>query len=663
MSADRDTIDLGEVAREVARGWRRVIAGVLVGLAVAAAVLLFAPPQFKGAASVVVRTTSDAASSLFDKLGASGDPSFMGVPSPGQRPLETEIQVLHSRALAGAVVDSLGLQVEPVTPTNVPAHALVRYAQIPGSFEPRTYAFTRDGSGYRYHGPGTDAGRAEPGAAFTIAGGRATLASGRLPDRFTVRVLDRDDAIAHTLKRLGISKAGGDVVSIEYRAGDSLTAAAAPNTLVSAYLERRRTTDRGTNQRRAEFLTEQAASVSRQLADAERRLRRAQEGSGVLDPALSGKTAVEEAASLRAELGSTEVEQGALNQLRDQLAAGKITPRQLGAYPTFLRSEAINAVLTQLSEQETQRIKLLERRTEKEPDVAALGLTIQNLERQLPMLASTYATALARRHEVVSRQLGAVNARLAALPGQAEQNHRLVLDVERLARTYTGLEGQLVQARLAAIGEGGDVRALDLAAVPREPWFPRPALTIVLGVLLGLLLGIVAALQAAYLGRWVRDPQDVERTVGISAVAFDPQVPLLLGGLNGHRTVLVVPVGADSDPAVVAQRLAETAAARRGSVRLATGLGAADGDGESQVRQAIESFERDDGLSVVPLPRVDDPRTAALLDPHRPVVLVGRAGRLERRKLQRTVEMLRRLDVPCAGVVLQRDGGDASRRS
>src|SRR6185503_570959 len=138
-----------------------------------------------------------------------------------------------------------------------------------------------------------------------------------------------------------------------------LTAAAVPNLLIRRYLERRRTTDRGINQRRVEFLTGQLASVEADLTAAERALRQQQEASGVVDPVVVGKLELERAGDLRKESGTLDVERGALTQLIAQVNAGTLSSRQLAAFPTFLRSAGINELLAQLSTLETKRLQLL----------------------------------------------------------------------------------------------------------------------------------------------------------------------------------------------------------------------------------------------------------------------------------------------------------------
>jgi hypothetical protein len=317
-----------------------------------------------------------------------------------------------------------------------------------------------------------------------------------------------------------------------------------PNAAVAAYLERRRTVDRGQNQRRFEFISRQIDSVATALAAAEGALRGEQEASGVLDPELSGKAGVEALQNVRKEFVALEAERAAARRIVEQVRSGAITPRQLAAFPSLLRSPAINSVLTQISALETERTRLRERRTERDPEVAALGTSIADLERELVGLASAYAQSLERQTQSLSEQEQQVTTRLEALPRQAQGNLRLQREVRRLTQTSLGLQAQLIDARLAAISEGGQVRAVDAARPAKRVTFPRPLPTALGAALLGLLGGMIWAVVRAAASTRLRTAADVERAAGLPVALDRPGRALLLGVDLSAGTVVVAPVDA-----------------------------------------------------------------------------------------------------------------------
>jgi tyrosine-protein kinase Etk/Wzc len=573
-----DTIDLADLARSLRRGWRVVLGSVAVAGAITLLVILFGPRRFSATASAVVKTSSDMGGSLLSRVagevtGANSSSSGSGggggiiasgvsaVLGGGGSPLETEVQILQSRSVLGAVIDTLRLQVEARSPGNLPSTAFVRAANLPGLFEPTDLRFERTAPGlFHVSGDGVDTNVAAGGTLVTPVGS-LTLREA-LPPAFTLRLRDREDALKSVNRNFGVKKAGGEVLLVSYRAKDSVTAAAVPNVALADYLARKKTSDRGVNAHRAEFLTIQLDSVSRQLSQAEGALRRFQERSGLLDADVVGKLELEQMSLLRKNLGEVEVQTVALDQLLAQIAAGTMSARQLVGFPAFLQSGGINQLLQQLSALETERTRLLERRLETDPEVVALSRSIVGVEGQLLSLARSYQQSLSRQRSEITGQLQTMNARLERFPGAAEEGARLLREVKRLSATQTALQTQLVQARLNTVAEGGDVRALDVATVPKKVIFPEPWLTSGVGLGAGVIVGILLALVGGSHGRYLDDQQAIERALGVPALRLEPRAPLLMSGRSQLRTVLLVPAEPGVATDRVAERLVETALAR-----------------------------------------------------------------------------------------------------
>jgi uncharacterized protein involved in exopolysaccharide biosynthesis len=673
VPAPADTIDLADVGRSLRHGWRAVIGFTLLGAIAAAAVLLFAPPKFTSSTSVLIRAGTEGGSSLLSKLAGGMAEGAGGLLSGAVKsPIETELQILSSRAVAGHVVDSLHLQVRVKAPRGVPAADIIQASALGGSFKTRTYHFAKDGGAYSVTGLGNPAS-APPGTPVVLPAGTITLRAGQLPEAFDLEIRDREDAITRFQKNLSVDKAaGGEIARVSYRGDDSLTAAAAANALVSVYLARRATTDRGTTQHRVEFLSAQSDSAAAALDAAAGRLRHEQEASGVIDPEVVGKIELQRASDIRKDLGALQMEEGALQQLMAHVTNGTMQPRELAAYPTFLKSPAINALITDLAEVETDRYKLLETRTGKDPEVIALDESANHLESQLLPIARSYSASISQQRTEAQRQFDSLQTKVAALPAIAESGLGLQRDVLRLNQVYAALQAQLVEARLAAISEGGDVHVLDGAVPAKEPSFPNPSLTMGVGVLGGLFAGLIAALLVGALGRWVQDPRDVERRTGVPALRFDPAMPLLINGVT-TRTILVVPLDDRAGTSAVARRLAQTAASRSISATVLDladyksasavvprlSVGNIESVGPVDVAATINRLEAEYGMVIVRLPGLVTDAAAAALHERRPVLLVAPPTRIDREKLVGAVQLLRRIEVPCAGVVLNDAGTDA----
>jgi uncharacterized protein involved in exopolysaccharide biosynthesis len=650
-----DAIDVADVIRTLRRQWRAVIGFLVVGVLGAAAVTLFAPRRFEGKATLLARAgSSETGGSILGRItsigGLMSGGAFGGLPSP----FESELQVLRSRAVAGRVVDSLQLQFSVRSPGGTAPSAIIASSALTERFKPRKYRFDRGDDGkytVRHSGQTHSFTPGMPGA---LDIGMVTLRPSALPQSFTVKVFDREDAITRFSKRLEANKAGGEVARVVYRGEDSLTAAAAPNLVVAFYLDRRKTVDRGTNQRRLEYVTDQLQSTARELTETERALRAYQEASGVLDAELVGKAWLDGAVALRESLTTVLVDESSINHLLQSVTTGSISPRQIAAYPAFLRGSAVSSLAGHLTDLESQRLRLLERRTERDPEVVVLDQSIRSIEGQLLGLARSYSNSVTEHRKGLSRQLDSLQKRLLALPAAAERGGRLQRDVVRLSTIYTALQAQLVEAKLAAIGEGGEVRQIDSAVPPRKPVFPEPVLTMAIGTLGGFVAGCVAALFLGLFGRWLRDPTEIERATGVTAQLFDAEAPLLISGTTS-RTILVVPLGEGAQAHAVAQRLAHTATARSLRTNVLDLSASRNGNGadpSGNPAALIEKLEAEGDMVVVQLPGLSADATVAAMRDNRPVLLVAPPGPVDRARLGSALDMLRRLSVPCAGVVI-----------
>jgi hypothetical protein len=289
--------------------------------------------------------------------------------------------------------------------------------------------------------------------------------------------------------------------------------------------------------------------------------------------------------------------------------------------------------------------------------VVAIGTGVRDLERQLVDLASAYTLSIERQAQSLVEQEQAVRTRLAALPGQAQGNLRLQREVRRLSQTALGLKAQLIDTRLAAIGEGGQVRVVDAALPAKRMTFPRPLPTLVVAALLGLLGGAVWAVVRAAASTRLRTAADVDRASGLP-VAFDrPGRALLLGADLTAGTLLVVPVdhAARAAAAAVANRLVGQAAERGHRVALVD----AAAQQPAALVAAVAGAELAHDLVVALVPAVDDRRAAAVLAPSRTALLVALAGVSRAEALTEAADVVARVGVPCAGVVLVSAAGAA----
>ena len=466
--------DVGTIVTEVARGWRRIVAGVVMGVVVAGAIVLFVPARFDARALVLVRTQETGAGAIAGTLGALAQFAPGGLGGALKDELETELAILQSRAVAGIVVDSLRLQLRIKSPEHATSVSLVDSLQLPNRFKP---------------------------AVVLLVAGLNTVPQGNIwlkrhAPTVRARLMDREDAIDWVDENFDARKQGGDVVRISFRARDSVTSAAVPNLAIATYLGRRKTVDRGLNQRRLEFLAAKSDSVDRDLKTAAAALRGAQDAGGIPSLEPSARALLDQVVTLETAVGQLRGEQGALDSLLLEASRPGADARPLAAFPSLLRSPAVNDLVSQLSRLEIQRAALEATYASSSAPVRAVALARDSLVAQLLPMARTYTQSLARQRATLEQDLARVRARVKTLPAAAQGIVVAEARLKRLATLDAGMGAQVLDARLAALTEGGEVRLIDAAVEPRKVAFPRPTLTLALGALVGLLAGVTAALLA-----------------------------------------------------------------------------------------------------------------------------------------------------------------------
>ncbi len=496
MSADRDELfDVASLASLLAAGWRTLAGCVMGGVLVGALAQLLIPPQWDGRASVL---TSRQEPGMLSAASAAGGAAGALLGGSMATQAETDLALLRSRRLLREVGEELPLSVRLRSP-RLPLASVLRAFQPTGAFKPVKLKGTAEGGRWRLRGTVHDRtidAVASPGVPITLPVGVLTLATAP-PQEFELLLYDLEEGLARTAKKVDVARDGGNVLEVAVRWDDSVTGAQIANAVVGRYLAWRRDADAGDNALRLRFVRAQTDTIRTRLDIALAALRRYQEGTGQLDPAQTGSGLLQLSGDLNTRLRTVVLESQSLDALFERLSAGTASARALTGFPTFLRSQALNDLLAELAKLESERATLLATRTAEDPNVTGRAEAIRVLEAQLLPIARTYAEALAADRVRLVQAVDSVAKRVALLPGQGQEHFLLLREVARLNEQSLGLEAQMLQLRLATVGEGGTARQVDEALSSRKPAWPRKLVTFGGGAALGLLLGLFVLLFSA----------------------------------------------------------------------------------------------------------------------------------------------------------------------
>lgn len=343
---------------------------------------------------------------------------------------------------------------------------------------------------------------------------------------------------------------------------DPQVAARIADTAAAVFIEYTRAARRAEDRTSMVFLGERLDEVKKQLDDTRERLRqfRASNETSSLEHQLSLKLenlagfqaareeAVNNAEEVRAELVT-------IKRLLEQEA------EEVHASTTTARNPVTLELREELARDEVTLAGLRETHTSEHPTVKALVARIDEAKRRIAAETeqirfrdtserSPFYSDMRERLLERSARLDLLKTRSAALEEtisryrvevqrlsdtEAEMS-RLVLEIEVLENEYRLLTQEHVEARLAALQEISEIRALAAAIPPMYPSRPIKGYYFAGGLVLGFLLSLCSLLVAEYASPRIRSVDDVTHLIDAPVLAqLPPATTSGVAALLGER--------------------------------------------------------------------------------------------------------------------------------
>ena len=355
----------------------------------------------------------------------------------------------------------------------------------------------------------------------------------RIPLEFKEAVdLDVQDflaAVMHTGNVINVARVGreADMVKLTCTAGTPEGAKAICEEIGKSYIALRAELQRTEATTAKEFLVEQVVALGDRLKEAEDSLEAYGRRNRVVALGDRATEEVKQITQLRAQRDLMEAERSALASFIVSVESsdqGDKKYRDLASFPSFAQNVAVTGLVSSLSELENQRVELAVRRTEVNPDLAAVDRRISDIERQLQSIARSYESALGEQIASLDTNLSRAGASLAVIPTQQIEFARLQRQASQLDELYRMLQNRLREAEIAEAVNLPNVRVVDAPALPLGPSAPRVKVNLLLGLILGLGLGFTVALVRERLDKTLRGRHEVERETGLRVLAMLPRV-------------------------------------------------------------------------------------------------------------------------------------------
>lgn len=475
-------------------------------------------------------------------------------------PVENELEIVRSRAIAQLVVKKLGLRLVPGNNRRL----FFDSVQVDDQARPAQYMIKLDAGGYKLQSAGGgEAGYGKIGGVFNNGSLRFKI-EGQPGDEIKFSIIRPTEAIDNLMENISASQIKNtSLVLLKARSLNPVTAARIANSVAQEYINYSLASLRESARGSKEFIESQIAVFGQELDSAEERLRQYKEKTGIFLLTESAIEAIRSSAGFEVEkekaiIELTEARQ-TIEKMEDQLSKDEATYgayKRMTAFPTISNSPIVEALKKKLKELEIEkqeaiaanadagRIRALEDKikiTENDFSKATKQIVLAGPSAGDPIFQSiisniigseTRIIALESRIEALDHIITRQNDKLKQLPVAEVNLAQLERQKKANEEIYTMLLGELEESKIAEVVQISQARIIDPAITPDNPVSPKTKLNSVLGLMLGLLLGLGGAFLIEYLDVSLKTAKEVEDLTGRSVLASIPLVS------NGQGFVL-----------------------------------------------------------------------------------------------------------------------------
>jgi polysaccharide biosynthesis transport protein len=460
-------------------------------------------------------------------------------------PLLSLTELVRSRSVMGAVVDSLGFRLVSGTPEF--STSALDGVEVDSQATRDTIRVTFYQNGVKAQ-VGNREARAPYAQRLNLGSVRFSVVSKPDVPSASLYVIPREMAIDRLFAGVVVThRPATDIIDVRYLSGSPRTSQRVVNSTVSAFQRLNILAAKQKSQRRREFLEGQQRQTDSLLARVQadlaafRSRQQLASSQNALDAQQTSMLALD---ARRSELEADRSTFAALlAQIRQGGAAGESQAlRALAASPALADNPTVSNYYRQLDNYQYRLDSMTTgpwQAAPTNPDLVQLKSLIASVKRQLRQAVASHVTTLDARISALRDLRARSGASLQVLPAMAEEEARLTSRVQTLTSTSDQVRQEYQKARMAEEVEAGDVDVVNLADTPYAPVLASAPLKLALGLLVGFLLGMAGAFLLEALNTSVRRPEDLELALNVPGLAVIPrltpsaQPARRLGGLLG----------------------------------------------------------------------------------------------------------------------------------
>jgi exopolysaccharide transport family protein len=427
------------------------------------------------------------------------DQVLSGLPADSSA-VDTEVEILKSRSLAGRVVQDMHLDKDP-------------------EFNRRLRKPSWIGSVLR-----------APGALFKASApqfsGQAAETQKAYEDK-----KEFEGVVDAVLKRLKISRQGLTyVIALDFTSVSPAKASDIANTFASDYLLEQLEAKFDATKQASQWLNDRLGQLRVQVEQAESAVAAYRTQTGLIG-AVGSNLTEQEVSNLNQQLAlaqASQAEQEAKVRTARQQLAGGSTGEDVGA---ALDSDVVKNLRKQRADISGKLADLQTKYGARHPEVQRVERQLVDIDAQIQQEINRTISNLDAQAQVARQRVGSIQSSLGRARGTLAGTNSAAVRLNELERNATSVrtlyESFLNRFKETTTQQGmadSDARVVSKAKIPSEPSFPKLGLNMALACVFGLLTGIAAIFVAEVLDSGISTSEDIERFLGVASLG---SVPLL----------------------------------------------------------------------------------------------------------------------------------------
>jgi capsular exopolysaccharide synthesis family protein len=449
--------------------------------------------------------------------------------------IESQIQVLHSDAVASVAVDLKGLRLEPKPKSQWVSE--ISDVTVADNSPTESVTVQFDANGFAISSRGRTVS-APYGQAAEIDGVKLTVTTKPAVSRASFDVISKQSALGMALGGLQASQRGKtDLIDLSYTATDPVQAQRMANAIAESFQVQNATSAQQLSRRRRTFLENQLRQADSLLAEASTRYSSFRSGRQVFSSTARAGAQEQSLIDIDTRRAEMDAEKRTYETLLSQAKqGGKNVSTNLRALMSsgLAQNPIVVQLYNQLTTYERTRDSLLNSgAAPTNPDVVTISSMVPATVDNLLDAVQSQIQTLNVRIAALDRMRAAGASRISAAPAAETEEQDLAQQVQAIRSTADQLRSDLQRARMSEAVEAGQVQIIQLATYPGYRIATGQKRKLTMGLIVGLMLGFGAAVVADSLDASIRRRSDIEKLLGIPSLAVIPSLSKFHGRRSG----------------------------------------------------------------------------------------------------------------------------------